>query len=178
MVRGVSPGCATGTGCVPTPWGHTEHNTATPARHRSDLVLCSLLPDHFGCQLEPRLLFCARVNFTKLAPEEGGRERCPRHQPPRLLGTLTLHWGAALHCPRHPPIMTRGVSPTQIHCPRLEGNLGQARGSTGALPYPPRMSLELRLNWELTLPERRVTVRCAKGAGGGGTSSAQRERLR
>lgn len=42
-------------------------------------------------------------------------------------------------------------------------------------PYPPRISLELRLNWELTLAECRVTMRCAKGAGGGGTSSAERE---
>lgn len=43
--------------------------------------------------------------------------------------------------------------------PKAGRQLGIEPGEAGAPPYPPRMSLELRLNWELTLAERRVTVR-------------------
>lgn len=87
-------------------------------------------------------------------------------------------WGAAPHSPLHPSCL-REVPGTRDHCPGWMAAQGSVRATLvtprplGTPPYPPRMSLELRSYWELTLVDRRVTMRCAKGAGGGGTSSAQ-----
>ena len=104
----------------------TARRTPVP-RHRSDLVLGTLLPDHFGRQLEPRLLLRARVDLAELAPGE----RPQRRQLPRLLGTPRPLRGAAPRSPPHPPCARHQPSEAGEVPWSQDRSSGQRQGKAG-----------------------------------------------
>lgn len=165
-VQGVSPDQATstGTGCVRAPGTHRACHChpppwpchllvalwpggAPPPQHQSDLVLGTLFPDHFGRQLEPCLLLRARVDFAKLAPGEGERERHQHHN------SRPGCWGPLHCCPVLPtaPLLPEAPTHHGQRSPIDPEPLPKAGRQLGAVPGESRASSTL-LGPLLTLP--------------------------